>query len=363
MRQGNTADHNNRSSGKYKSGLFAKKSQFRKQLNENLSIQIFFKRFDSASVSAFVEEYLSLKSLIYHKSYMSEDDSSSRLNVVDDCWQVLLEIQQKKLFKIQSVWRAGKVNLSGVEVTLDFLRLGDDIFNCALISAVTKDDINSYKQYICSEYYKKSDIFCSWQCYELMMHAGLYTGAIPGWYLYDDPDLGSVLNYPKNDVRGNVERQCLAVVAGKDNRIAYNVIENCSNDLPELTTSSLAVLYFAEKFDDKETFLLFQKYFRPESMVNSEINTEIQADLRGGSSLTRWLQTTSCQNGDQDHCSTPDQVIASLDDVFAGYKEFVESRLRFPHSVSNQIQVCDLESLKVYKRNVFLGSILLRSHQ
>jgi hypothetical protein len=54
----------------------------------------------------------------------------------------LRHIQYKKLLDLQCLWRAGKIELKGIETTFDFRKWGEDIYNCPFLPAITQDEVD-----------------------------------------------------------------------------------------------------------------------------------------------------------------------------------------------------------------------------
>src|SRR5687767_8395140 len=55
------------------------------------------------------------------------------LSWVNDATGRLKEIQQKKLFDMQCLWRAEKISIPAIEVSTDFDYWEEDIFNCPFL--------------------------------------------------------------------------------------------------------------------------------------------------------------------------------------------------------------------------------------
>jgi hypothetical protein len=132
------------------------------------------------------------------------------LSWVNDATERLKEIQQKKLFDIQCLWRAEKITLPGVEVSCDFEHWEEDIFNCPFIDPVTESEVEMYAQYLQSENFEKHQGFMdSWQDYKSIKAAYNESGEadrnFPDWYDFHNGRTGLSVYLILPDIRGEKE--------------------------------------------------------------------------------------------------------------------------------------------------------------
>lgn len=63
----------------------------------------------------------------------------------------LWEIQQKKLFNLQCLWRAGQVELPEVTDGHEFEKWGKSIHTCPVLDPIEEDDVELYRRYLRSD--------------------------------------------------------------------------------------------------------------------------------------------------------------------------------------------------------------------
>jgi hypothetical protein len=179
---------------------------------EGPRFQEYFSKFDEKSVRQFIQSYSMRKAqyLQYSPQFLREQEQ----NVNDDlenAMELLWEIQQKKLFNLQCLWRADKIHIPGIEVTYDFIYWEKNISECPFIEAVTNEEVNLYIEYVNSDFYSEPHPLSSWQDFEGFRKEPYEDDfvALPSWYTFYDNHMGTeeLLNMP--DIRGEKEKQYL----------------------------------------------------------------------------------------------------------------------------------------------------------
>ncbi|NJN27687.1 MAG: hypothetical protein HC819_17825 [Cyclobacteriaceae bacterium] len=113
----------------------------------------YFAPFEENSVNKFIEKYAEARtSLVVYGNFTKHRQES----VIDDyhtgSWNALNEIQFKKLFDLECLWRAGQLtHLRDVQVTMDFSRISKNILLYDGIPQVSRADIELYQQYLRQE--------------------------------------------------------------------------------------------------------------------------------------------------------------------------------------------------------------------
>ncbi|HEX7413046.1 MAG TPA: hypothetical protein VF411_03290, partial [Bacteroidia bacterium] len=127
------------------------KAKFNLQLAKNIAndlltklpkIKKHFKEYDPTSVQHFVETYAHDR----HRFTKSADHYQLRAEEItcpflDESEERLKWIQQKKLFNLQCLWRAGKIQLEGVETTYDILQWENNLYNCPFLPPITEEEV------------------------------------------------------------------------------------------------------------------------------------------------------------------------------------------------------------------------------
>jgi hypothetical protein len=190
-----------------------KENFFQKTVQELKTEQRFldyFRNYHPASVESFIHRYSNLKT----QWYAMADNYKRWKKLREDQWLkaafvALEQIQQKKLFDLQCLWRADRIKMESVEITSDFEFWQHNIFFCPDLDPIEHDEIDLYCKYL-----QDSDLghpFDEWydmQAYERIKENFEGKGDpwfYNPWYRYcDNPNgSGGFLRLP--DVRGEKE--------------------------------------------------------------------------------------------------------------------------------------------------------------
>ena len=88
---------------------------------------------------------------LQHAGMYVEDQQDAPLQWVSRASDHLSIIQQKKLFDIQCLWRAGKSALPDVRITTDFRIWEHNVLNCSFLEPISIEDIDLYARYLIHE--------------------------------------------------------------------------------------------------------------------------------------------------------------------------------------------------------------------
>ncbi len=187
-----------------------RRKQWRKEIEENTAMQQYFEQFSPESVKSFLDSYFVYKNLwveygaMYSK--MMEDDS---IHWVSKASEYLELIQQKKLFDLQCLWRAEKIELPDVQLTFDFKIWEENVFNCPFLEPITLDEIELMQQFLCQD---NADTemgwFDGWQDYEEIKEAYNTDNSnrnFPDWYDFYNGRKGTGVYMLLPDIRGDKE--------------------------------------------------------------------------------------------------------------------------------------------------------------
>jgi hypothetical protein len=132
--------------------MTADEEQIRKEIDENIAMQAYFKNFSQYQVDGFLSSYVSYKKmwLDYAGNYIASHEEAP-IRWVNEASSHLPIIQQKKLFDVQCLWRAEKMELPGVIICADFRVWEHDILNCPFLEPISREDIDLYAQYLLRE--------------------------------------------------------------------------------------------------------------------------------------------------------------------------------------------------------------------
>lgn len=110
----------------------------------------YFDQFQESSVESFVKSYAEKKARMEVYGDYTKFQQQRMLNRFQtDGWEALIEIQHKKLFDTECLWRAEEVkNLPQILTTKDFDMVAEDILDYDGIEPITEEDIALYQQYL-----------------------------------------------------------------------------------------------------------------------------------------------------------------------------------------------------------------------
>lgn len=251
------------------------------ELMANKDIQEFFRKFNPDSVTRFIEHYLNYKT-IWHQhgeNYLKwQDDEESKW--IDAANEHLPNIQQKKLFDLQCLWRAEKITLPGVDICYDFQIWESNILQCPFIDPITADEVELYQEYLLQENAELENelhySYISWQSYN-ELKAAYNTGNdrhnFPEWYDFYNSRKGTGVYMSLPDIRGEKEQRYHDVGLGLDPKreeavkSIREVLTNPEKErkdkegLPYLDTYCKATMYnFVHSFEDKLTKRYYKAY-------------------------------------------------------------------------------------------------------
>ena len=254
-----------------------------KELRGNPKYREFFGDCHDSSWDGFVHNYAMTKAYAFYLGdYYVKKKENRDLEYYNEADAVIWEIQQKKLFNYQCLWRAEKVKTEHVELVSDFIYWGHKIKNCPFIEPISEEEVAMYKSFL--ETTEVDDYFDSynyydWQDYETYKEEASGDAeaiAYPDWYEYYDMRMGTgallllpdiryekeqfYLNLYHEDMRATHPQTVQSEVKTKE-FIKYYDYEN-------------VVRKFAEKFEDART-LKYMDAYRNETSKSDNIDFEL----------------------------------------------------------------------------------------
>ncbi len=185
--------------------------KLKKEMEENTAIQEYLKQFEEKDVESFVKTYLRNKlHWLNNGSYYREKKDDGTIEWINKAFQHLGNIQQKKLFDAQCLWRAEQLHIPEVEIAFDFEVWGNDILNCKFIEPISEEDIELYGQFLLTHevvVQRRMRNFNDWQNYFELKDAYEKdnVGKFPEWYLFYDNRRGTNGYMILPNTRGNKE--------------------------------------------------------------------------------------------------------------------------------------------------------------
>lgn len=219
-----------------------------------------------------------------------------------DAEKAFWEIQQKKLFNAQCLWRADKVKLKGISVTLDFNYWEDRIENCPAIPPVTQAEVDLYVRYLRSPdcnagQFRKYFNYQGYDQWKRDDQSETKNDGLPRWFEFYDTYMGtgSMLRLP--DVRFELEmyyfhyqnRFHKKVAETKKQQAQENPLSHPTppptiHQYPNVQNKNLHLMV-AEAFEEPEILNLFREWVatsddRYLAAEKEDMNTVIDLILR-----------------------------------------------------------------------------------
>lgn len=233
-------------------------------LTTNEKYKAYFSKFSPSSVEDFIKGFAFTKQMYtqYAEMFQTEKEQSE-LGLLPEALQCLAEIQQKKLFDKQCLWRAGAIDIEGVTNTFHFDYWEDYIFICPFIEPVTESDVDLYMKYLNSADVAVLNNEFGHQDYDEIKESmsNEETDGYPAWYQYYDTYRGTGINIKLPNVRGQKEEFYRNLCSQKEMErtvAAFNPV----NQLPYLSSYDEEQLKeFVKLFGTSNELELLENYY------------------------------------------------------------------------------------------------------
>jgi hypothetical protein len=197
------------------------KKKIIKQISNNKKAKKFFEQYNPISIKSFIESYAGRKvNWLEWGPNRVQKEINEKLRFKEAASALIWEIQQKKLFNLQCHWRAGEIELPGIEVSWDFLRWEQKIKTCPFIDTITPEEFDLYKKYMTSGSYQPRHFMSSWQGYDFYRAEYLNDGEsmmpTPAWYIYYDTMMGTGNLFMLANYKGDKEQLYLGLVKKRE---------------------------------------------------------------------------------------------------------------------------------------------------
>jgi len=243
----------------------------------------FFDSYDEETIHSFVEAYANKKAFyIIHGKELLQKEEVRQLYFHNLAENLIWEIQQKKLFDLQCLWRAEKVILKDVKVTKDFFSLEASIKSCPHIEPVTRDELQLYIDYLFSDDYSDKDYYMQWQDYDFIKNQSLMfcNSGIPAWFRFFDKQVHGKNMHDLADIRGEKEFFYLDLLNKKNSSVKklHEDVQNENNAKPSLHFNFKTLEFFINTFEDKSIVNYFYaaEKISPELSKNAELDESLQ---------------------------------------------------------------------------------------
>jgi hypothetical protein len=250
----------------------------KKDLETNPKYKDFFSRFRANSIAAFIDKIASDKAQFAINGNPKKKLEAHRvLNPKVRAEQGLWEIQQKKLFIKQCLWRAEKIELPEIKACHDFQYWEHNIKNCPFLEPITEDEVELYTGYILTDDFTfEFDPFFSKQDYEGFKDEYMNSddgGYYPEWYSYYDMRKGTGVYLTLPDVRGEKEKKYLQAYSAHEKEIkevTAAINPPGPKSMGYYKIMNFVLDFFEENEDERTVELMKQTCYSYESKVKRE---------------------------------------------------------------------------------------------
>jgi len=240
---------------------------FPEEINRSQAATSWLDQFEPESVKQFIQKYADQRAeWMTENMNFKEWNENDSIEYVSEAFDRLVEIQQKKLFDLQCLWRAEKMELRDVEICFDFRYWELRVMNCPFLDPVSPEDIDLYQQYLRSGNFEEEQPFMShWQDYQDIKEAYEESDDMernfPAWYDFYNGLRGSAVYMSLPDLRGEKEEVYLRLshddyVRNKESEPP--VVQPVKDNRPFLSTYGEGERYLVRTFED----VLTKKYYK-----------------------------------------------------------------------------------------------------
>lgn len=229
-------------------------------------VQEYLSKYNPTSVERFLKTYAwNIQFSLKYGPGTEEQLKQRSLEFLDDAEKCMWEIQHKKLFDMQCLWRAEKLEVPGAESIYDFCYWADYIESCPWLTPITQDEIDFYIQFLNSGH--RDDVpwwpdYQDYECFRDEVQNPEEGSTYPEYYEYYDLMHGNhgILTLP--DIRGPKEDHYHRIALKQQRDEAEAQMESQPREpvdpRPRIEDDNEEMLKFAQQFEDAPT----QKYLR-----------------------------------------------------------------------------------------------------
>lgn len=296
------------------------KQKYLKQLEEHFYEEIknsdeanaYFANYRPDSIENFRKTYVSRKAhLVQCQHYYAEkyhEKEISELSFQKKAEEMLGLILQKKFFNMQLRWRAGQLEIDGIDISYDFEFWAKHILSCPSIPAVTQHEVELMKEYLLrfDEDDEVDDRYRQWQDYDELTEKsenGLMDD-LPNWYDFYDSRMGTGALLLLPDHKGTMENfymdQSRKTIENKPTQT------NTQEPAPYLYGWGKDIFDFAKNFEKDKHFRALFKYYKYQ-----EEKEHRSPDYNDLEQAVRFLQTADRPIYPKSHLTWDNAIMAA----------------------------------------------------
>lgn len=240
--------------------------QFYEEIKNSEAAKKYFSNYQPNSVDNFIKSYATKKVHLsqYYQFYVDKyhEKEISELSFQKQAEDVLKIILQKKMFDMQLRWRAGQLEIDGVDIAYDFEFWEKYIFSCPFVPTITKHEAELMKEYLLrfDEDDEVDDRYRSWQDYDSLTEKnekGLMD-ELPRWYDFYDSRMGTGMLLLLPDNKGAMEKFYLQ--CARNSSQTTNSTTDSPTPVPYLSGFGEDIDSFAKYFEKDKYFSALFKY-------------------------------------------------------------------------------------------------------
>jgi hypothetical protein len=263
------------------------KEEIEADLHTNPRYKKFFNRYSDWSLEGFITYYGWFKPFVLDCGKKDiEAEERGIEHQTEWAYDLLMQIQQRKLFELQCQWRAGLITLLDVRTTWDFKYWEKMIQRCPFLSPISEDELDFFQQYIMSSEYDEEDsLYFNWQEYGSMKRLDREPDGpweYPAWYTYYEQYRGGADWRLMPDVRGEKEAEYLWIFREERDRGKPPIEYKPMDSRPQLSPY------------DYETMKEFIRLFEPPEMLRCYQAYKREKDITDDEDLDRAILTLKC---------------------------------------------------------------------
>jgi hypothetical protein len=255
--------------------------KFKEELRTNKRYKEFFNKYNPSSVEDFIENY-SLKKARYitYGKMLKNINENTALRRQIEAEERLWEIQRKKLFDLECMWRAESINIPEIEITTDFEYWERNIENCPFIPPISEEEFEMYIDYLLSDDFYDFKMEYAYMSYKSIKENYIEYNVLPPWFEYYDlrKGTGSLIRYP--NIRGEKEEYYINIWQNHNSSKSNTktTVKVLTHDTrPFLNSHELSIIEeFIKKYEEGKVLEYFRLYENELSKSNDEIDQAIK---------------------------------------------------------------------------------------
>jgi len=336
-----------------------------KELRSDPKYREYFKDYKDSSWESFVTHYAFTKvnALKYGVMYLKQKEEAE-LKYFNMAEENIWDIQQKKLFNFQCLWRAEKVTSEHVEVIPDFYYWNHNIKCCPFLEPISDEEIEMYKNFLETldvEDYDSVFNYPDWQDYEGYKeeHGGEVEGiTYPEWYSYYDMRMGTSALMLLPDIRGEKEDYYLDIYHNHRRATEQQLAPLNIDRRKYLNTYDFDLMKgFIEKFEDSKVYRYMEVYSKriwDDSNIDFEFFIHKINDIKEYIPIEahydwRIALVRAYNNYEKG------KVLEQIDVVYRDYKDRLSMGIGYPEDNSYRLDTSDVRKKHLIEARVLNG--------